>query len=73
MEAEIILAGLHGKLAAIEQQLTDLQAAVTKGDPAGAFFLAAWKAANRTIAELRVELARERERTAEMLGASVRR
>jgi len=55
-----------------DKEIDQLRAAVARDGGAGAFFLAAWKSANRTIAELQVELARERERTAGLLGAEAR-
>lgn len=51
-------------------ELAALREAVAKEGGAASFFLAAWKDANTIVAELRVELERERARTAGMLGAS---
>ncbi len=69
MDPEIIISGLHTKLAEAQREIDAMRVAMAKGDPAAGFFLAAYQVANRTIAELRVELAKERERTAGMLGA----
>lgn len=69
-------AGPHDHLAtltverdAARAELAQLCDAVAREGGAAGFFLAAWKSANLRIAELEVELARERERTAGLLGA----
>lgn len=70
---EDTIVSLTAERDAARAAMDDLQSALAKGDSAAGFFLAAWQSANRTIAELRVELAKERERTAELVGAGEER
>lgn len=70
-EHDDAIAALTAERDAARAELAELHASIARTGGAGGFFLAAWQSANRTIAELRVELAKERERTAGLLGASV--